>query len=41
MANEPKPQSGNAGSGVKVGDAGHKDAGGSGDRSGAREEKHC
>ena len=39
MANEPKPQSGNTGTGGKIGDAGGKDAGGSGDRSGAREDK--
>jgi hypothetical protein len=39
MANEPKPQSGNTGTGAKVGGAGVKDAGGSGDRGGARDEK--
>jgi hypothetical protein len=42
MANETKPQSGNAGTGVKVGDADHteqgKDSGGSGERGGTREE---
>ena len=37
MANEPKPQPSNPGTGGKVGDAGHKD-GGSGERSGAGEE---
>jgi hypothetical protein len=42
MANEPKPQSGNAGTGAKVGDAGHneqgRDGGGAGERGGTREE---
>jgi hypothetical protein len=42
MANETKPQSGNAGTGAKVGDAGHpeqgQDTGGSGERGGTREE---
>jgi hypothetical protein len=42
MANEPKPQSGNAGIGAKVGDAGHteqgRDGGGAGERGGTHEE---
>ena len=42
MANEPKPQSGNAGTGAKVGDARHteqgQDSGGTGERGGTREE---
>jgi len=42
MANDPKSQSGNAGTGTKVGDAGHneqgRDGGGAGERGGTREE---
>jgi hypothetical protein len=41
MANETKPQPGNAGAGGKVGDAGPEkgqDAGGTGERGGPREE---
>lgn len=42
MANETRLQSGNAGIGARVGDAGHteqgRDHGGTGERGGAREE---
>jgi hypothetical protein len=42
MAIETKPQSGNAGTGARIGDAGHteqgRDGGGTGERGGAREE---
>lgn len=42
MTNEIKPQSGNAGTGARVGDAGHteqgRDNGGAGERGGTREE---
>lgn len=41
MANETKPQSGNTGTGAKVGDAGRQergqDSGSAGERAGARE----
>ncbi len=42
MANDNKPQSGNAGTGARVGDTGHseqgRDGGGAGERGGTREE---